>query len=285
MTTRSRKTSLPRAGSKDQVRGSSPLGRWRIVEMELWDREALDLLGPAQLALERGGSGRMNFIAVELSLDHEPAERDGHAGVEFTFDGFDEGDRVSGRGWAILDGQQLRGRILFHQGDGSAFVARRLAPVASNPPKKVMKLTRDRSAILGSAEVRLLDRELRRALAAAFPGLPDHALGRSEDTLRWSAVSAYCKEARGVRGIRDVSVASGIPQYQLKAIESGLLSEIRPGLARRYFRFLRVEEWIDRWCRANRDLATRAGLLDATESASSTRRRAGGRRRLTEGPR
>ena len=110
---------------------TSPLlGRWRIVEMELWNPEALNLLGPAQLVLERGGSGRMNFIAVELSLDHEPVERDGREGVEFTFDGFDEGDRVSGRGWAVLDGRQLRGRIFFHQGDDSAFVARRPAPVA-----------------------------------------------------------------------------------------------------------------------------------------------------------
>lgn len=102
------------------------IGRWRIIEMELWEPDDIDLLGPAQIALERGGRGRMNFIAVDLRLDHRPARRDERDGVEFTFDGSDEGDRVSGRGWAVIDGQNLRGRIFFHQGDSSGFVARRL---------------------------------------------------------------------------------------------------------------------------------------------------------------
>lgn len=102
------------------------IGRWRIIEMELWEPDALDLLGPAQITLERGGRGRMNFIAVDLLLDYQRARRDNRDGVEFTFDGSDEGDRVSGRGWAVLDGQQVRGRIYFHQGDDSGFVARRL---------------------------------------------------------------------------------------------------------------------------------------------------------------
>ncbi|MDH4066058.1 MAG: hypothetical protein OEW19_16785 [Acidobacteriota bacterium] len=94
--------------------------------MELWEPEDLDLLGPAQFALERGGRGRMNFIAVDLVLDHQPAERDDRDGVEFTFSGSDEGDRVSGRGWAVLDGRKLCGRMYFQQGDDSGFVARRL---------------------------------------------------------------------------------------------------------------------------------------------------------------
>ena len=102
------------------------MGRWRITEMELWELDDLDLLGPAQIALERGGRSRMNFIAVDLLLDYQLARRNNRDGVEFTFDGSDEGDRVSGRGWAALDGQKLRGRIYFHQGDDSDFVARRL---------------------------------------------------------------------------------------------------------------------------------------------------------------
>lgn len=93
--------------------------------MELWEADDLDLIGPAQIALERGGQGRMTFIAVDVQLDCQFARREDGDGVEFTFDGFDEGDRVSGRGWAVLEGQNLRGRILFHQGDSSGFVARR----------------------------------------------------------------------------------------------------------------------------------------------------------------
>ena len=62
----------------------------------MWEPDDLDLLGPAQIALERGGRGRMNFIAVDLLLDHRPARRDDRDGVEFTLDGSDEGDRGSG---------------------------------------------------------------------------------------------------------------------------------------------------------------------------------------------
>ena len=105
----------------------SPLiGPWRITEMELWEPDALDLVGPAQITLEQGGRGHMNFIAVELLLDCQIARRDGRDGIEFTFEGSDEGDRVSGHGWAVLEGQTLRGRIDFHQSDNSGFVARRL---------------------------------------------------------------------------------------------------------------------------------------------------------------
>jgi len=43
-------------------------GRWRIVEMEVWDREALDLLGPAFIEIEADGHGSVRFVAFERSL-------------------------------------------------------------------------------------------------------------------------------------------------------------------------------------------------------------------------
>ena len=43
--------------------------------------------------------------------------------MEFSFVGVDEGDEVSGRGWALFDGERLRGRIYFHDGEESGFVA------------------------------------------------------------------------------------------------------------------------------------------------------------------
>ena len=39
--------------------------------------------------------------------------------------GYDETDPVNGRGWAVLDGDAITGRIFFHAGDDSAFTARR----------------------------------------------------------------------------------------------------------------------------------------------------------------
>ena len=145
------------------------------------------------------------------------------------------------------------------------------------------KLTRNRTADLNADDVRLLDRELRRALVASFPGLPVHALDHSADVIRWSSLGACCKEARGARGLRDVSVATGIPQFRLRAVESGHLSEMRADLSPRYFRFLGIEEWVAAWCRANRELATRAGLVDSERHGTSARERRAFRRRADRG--
>lgn len=101
------------------------IGEWRITDMELWDRDDLDLLGPAHLTLDGRGQGSMGFLAIQASVDYRPGARDGLPAVEFSFDGNDEGDRVSGRGWAILAEHTLRGRVFFHEGDESAFSATR----------------------------------------------------------------------------------------------------------------------------------------------------------------
>jgi hypothetical protein len=37
----------------------------------------------------------------------------------------DEMDECSGRGWAVLEGDELHGMIVFHGGDESGFVARK----------------------------------------------------------------------------------------------------------------------------------------------------------------
>ncbi len=99
-------------------------GRWRIVEMDLGDLEAIDLLGPAFIEFRRDRTGQFRFIAVEGSMDCANGERDGRPSVEFTWDGDDDGDRANGRGWAVLqqDGS-LSGHIYFHFGDDSGFRA------------------------------------------------------------------------------------------------------------------------------------------------------------------
>jgi hypothetical protein len=133
------------------------------------------------------------------------------------------------------------------------------------------KLAEDPCAILRAAEIRTLDREVRRALVSSFPGIEAH-LAHSEDSTRWHALGARCRQARGGRGIRVVSVATGIPQYRLRAIEGGLLREVRAALARRYFHFLGLDAWVADWCRANRELATRVGLLDGGRTRPGRRR-------------
>ena len=45
------------------------IGRWRIVEADCWDRDYLDLVEPAIMALHADGHGEINFGAMQASLD------------------------------------------------------------------------------------------------------------------------------------------------------------------------------------------------------------------------
>ncbi len=92
--------------------------------MELWDDEAINLLGPAFIHFGPDNSGSFRFIAVEGWMDVRPTAKDERPGVEFSWEGNDDGDLTSGRGWASLteDGS-LTGRIFIHLGDDSSFHA------------------------------------------------------------------------------------------------------------------------------------------------------------------
>ena len=102
---------------------SHPLaGKWRIAQMELWDREFIDLVGPGYIAFDDDGGGEFAFGAVTGALDCSYAK----ASIHFTWEGNDEMDDASGEGWAELhDDGSLRGEISFHHGDESSFTATR----------------------------------------------------------------------------------------------------------------------------------------------------------------
>ena len=90
------------------------VGRWRIIRADLWDREHLDLCGPASLVVRANGYGEIAFGALQASLDidYGPDE------IGFTWAGSDEMDVVSGSGSAELqeDGS-LEIEFEYHLGD------------------------------------------------------------------------------------------------------------------------------------------------------------------------
>ena len=93
--------------------------------MDLWDREVLDLVAPAFIEFSPDHTGRFGFIAVTGWIDCRSAGT-GRSGVEFSWEGTDDGDQVSGRGWAALqDDGLLHGQLYFHLGDDSGFHAER----------------------------------------------------------------------------------------------------------------------------------------------------------------
>jgi hypothetical protein len=80
--------------------------------------------------------GEFRFIAVRGWMDCRFGDCDGRPLVEFSWQGKDEREDASGRGWAIIDETgTLRGRIYFHQGDDSAFTATRVAGRERAPQK------------------------------------------------------------------------------------------------------------------------------------------------------
>jgi len=103
----------------------SLLGTWRIIKTELWKQSDLDEIVEAHLTLENDNLGEFAFLCVRADIDYRVVERDGLPGIEFSFQGEDELDPVSGRGWAVLAADELRGRLFFHRGDDSAFTAKR----------------------------------------------------------------------------------------------------------------------------------------------------------------
>ncbi len=62
-------------------------GRWRIVEMDLWDLDAIDLVGPGFIEFGGDDTGGFGFIAVQGWMDCRHGERDGRPCVEFTWEG------------------------------------------------------------------------------------------------------------------------------------------------------------------------------------------------------
>jgi hypothetical protein len=99
------------------------IGTWRIIEMEQWDQDFIDLVAPGYIAFREDHTGEFQFGAVHGYLDYriEPYHDSEH--LEFSWQGTDEMDPVSGRGWAIIQEGQLHGKLYFHQGDDSEFIA------------------------------------------------------------------------------------------------------------------------------------------------------------------
>ncbi len=98
-------------------------GSYEIIEMEAWNKEAIDLVEPGYIRI-RGNSGTLHFICVDGDMD---IRRDKTGCYRFSWDGNDEFDPASGFGEFTCDGDTLTGRIYFHDGDDSSFTAKKIS--------------------------------------------------------------------------------------------------------------------------------------------------------------
>ncbi len=110
-------------------------GRWQIVSMDEWDVEYMEEEGPAFIEFVADQMGEFRFGLTSGNIDYRITERGGQPAIEWTWEGMDEMDPCTGRGWAVLGGDELHGMIFFHQGDESGFVAKR-AKAQKRPKRK-----------------------------------------------------------------------------------------------------------------------------------------------------
>lgn len=99
------------------------IGRWRIVEADIWDHDYLDLVEPAMMVIRADGHGEIAFGAKQAGLDLEYSR----ILVFFTWEGFDEMDEVRGSGYAELqDDGTLEIEFAYHHGDEDTLKAERV---------------------------------------------------------------------------------------------------------------------------------------------------------------
>jgi hypothetical protein len=67
------------------------IGRWRIIEADLWDRDYLDLVEPAHLQIGNDGWAEFALGAVNATAELKY----GRGIVFFHWSGFDKGDEIS----------------------------------------------------------------------------------------------------------------------------------------------------------------------------------------------
>ena len=102
--------------------GCQLIGRWRIVEADLWDRDHLDLVDPATITIGADNHGEIAFGALQAGLDlsYSPSI------VFFTWGGRDEMDEVTGDGHAeLLDDGTIEITFAYHNGDEAILKAKR----------------------------------------------------------------------------------------------------------------------------------------------------------------
>jgi hypothetical protein len=102
--------------------GCRLIGRWRIVAADNWERDHLDLCGPAKLDIRADGHGEIAFGALQASLEITY----GHSDVAFDWEGDDDLHEVRGSGSAeLLEDGSLEIEFDYHNGDEAVLTAKR----------------------------------------------------------------------------------------------------------------------------------------------------------------
>jgi hypothetical protein len=129
--------------------------------------------------------------------------------------------------------------------------------------------------ILTSSEIAAVIRATRKMLGPVLGAQLRRYEGAVVESIRFQAVRSQCIIARERRGltIKQASAALRVPQYRIKAVETGSMRDVQGDVLRRYMALLELDdEWMRVWARANRTLAVKLGLNDLLRRENSRSR-------------
>ena len=98
------------------------MGKWRLIQTELWPQDFIDLREPGYIELKPDGRGTMVFGTVKLELDWKAGKE--HR-LDFAFNGFNGTDEVSGEGWVKVRSGEIFGNVKSVRGGTTGFVGER----------------------------------------------------------------------------------------------------------------------------------------------------------------
>ncbi len=120
---------------KKKVESANFTGTWHIYEMEAWDEDYFNMEVQAYIKIEPNNRGCFQFGLVSGDMDGKIVDYADGRRFEFTWEGNDECDPVSGSGWIrIKEKDILEGEFRIHNGDESTFLARRAKPGSEECP-------------------------------------------------------------------------------------------------------------------------------------------------------
>jgi hypothetical protein len=94
-------------------------GTWKIVWMEQWDQDYVDMVVPGHITFEAEGRGHFQFGCVEGSFNWSDAD----SYFDSRWEGCDEMDEARGEIYAEIENGELRGTVEFDNGDEFGFRA------------------------------------------------------------------------------------------------------------------------------------------------------------------
>jgi hypothetical protein len=94
---------------KKRKKGGGQVGHWKITWMETWKQNYVDEEVEGFFRFDPDETGSFQFYCVKGVIDYREVKREGKPAVEFSWGGHDGEVPASGRGWGIIDGDNMEG--------------------------------------------------------------------------------------------------------------------------------------------------------------------------------